>query len=231
MQLYADKKLDPPIRPHDFGGIPVKEWVEKCYPHIFRVFPQNPSDGIGLTSRDEDLLFFNYWLFLDELHNILRILHSPVTAGYVEISLKVITGLESKGFDCRFMKSEMVVVADKLRRQHDLLVVEKFEVETKIARLKNAFGEAATKQPCNTSKKMTGKSPVEDNNFGTKGTLDMLPSKTVDEQVDNPVIDTQLKILACKEEELRRLAQVRREINELRQGNATSSSACSGTYH
>ncbi|CAN0898017.1 hypothetical protein LINGRAHAP2_LOCUS19463, partial [Linum grandiflorum] len=214
-QLYADTNLDNgPIRPRANEDIPMKEWMEKCYPHIFKVFPQNPrvvSTG-SVGGWKLDLLFFHYSLFLSEMKSIFLMVDSHVIPEYVKSSLKVIRSLEKQGFDCRFMRSEMQVVGDKVKRQHDLIAAEKLQIEASIKQIESTLGDATTnKKPCETSKKMEAKNLTE------KETYNMARSK-----IAGMYIACQSKILARKEEQLTRLAEVVQTINKLQQGNAAS---------
>ncbi|KAF2284553.1 hypothetical protein GH714_026931 [Hevea brasiliensis] len=114
MKLKEDNKLElgPLQRSEEMS---VEEWMEKCYPRIFRVFRQNPKEFFQFSgkSKQNEILYCKYWLFLFEMRNIVSIDYG-VSPDCVESSGKVIGTLEMQGFDCRFMRSEMVVVLDFL---------------------------------------------------------------------------------------------------------------------
>ncbi|CAN1131024.1 hypothetical protein LINPERHAP2_LOCUS6161 [Linum perenne] len=206
-KLYKNNKLDLASMQGRDSNIPVKEWMEKCYPDIFTVFPQNPRLLTELADDSEKtvLLYSQYWLFLFEVRNIIT-MDSSVTPEYVISLRESISSLEDQGFDCRFMRTEMLIVANILMRQHEATLAEKRVIEKRKKKVEKTFGGFGSMkgEPGESSNKMM----TEENqgsNFKLEGSL---PCKIKGKDLFKLIVDRHEKIIAWKGDEEKRLFQV-----------------------
>ncbi|CAN1269323.1 hypothetical protein LINPERPRIM_LOCUS13542 [Linum perenne] len=210
-KLYKDNKLDLASMQGRDSNIPVKEWMEKCHPDIFTVFPQNPRllNEFADDSEKTVLLYSQYWLFLFEVRNIIT-MDSSVTPEYVISLGKSISNLEDQGFDCRFMRTEMLIVADTLMCQYEATLAEKRVIEKRKQKVEKAF-ESMKGGPGESSNKMT-----TEENQGSNFTLEgSLPCKTKGKDLFKLIEDRHEKIIAWKGDEEKRLFQVVQLIHQL----------------
>ncbi|KAG8641996.1 hypothetical protein MANES_12G050500v8 [Manihot esculenta] len=238
MKLKEDNKLElgPLQRSEEMS---VKEWMEKCYPHIFRVFPQNPKVFFQFSdkSKQNELLYCHYWLFLFEVRNIV-LMDYGVSPDYVESLGKVIRTLEMQGFDCRFMRSEMVMVGNMMKQQQEIMLAERNMIAKRTVNLEKELQDLA---------KQKGKEEQESDKRGKKieeitpniETLskqvnklqykrqrepNKLPCADLEQEYVEVILARHKRMLVCKEEEGKRLYQVLEKINQLHQNKAVCSS-------
>ncbi|KAJ6389996.1 hypothetical protein OIU77_024261 [Salix suchowensis] len=204
VQLKEDNKLEPgPMQRSE--KMPVKELMEKCYPHIFR-----------------------YWLFLFEVRDIVSI-DKSVAPEHVESLVKVIKNLEKQGFDCRFLRSELVVVGYKMKKQLEITLAEKSVISTRTTSLERELQAAARRKDREAELDKRGnqiegmapeietlsKPELEQDN--SQGELNKHPSTALEQEFAQVILEHHKKMLECKEEEERRLDRVLEKINQLLQ--------------
>ncbi|KAJ8748150.1 hypothetical protein K2173_000558 [Erythroxylum novogranatense] len=237
MQLKEDNKLElgPMQRSEE---VPVKEWMENYYPQVFTVFPQDPKVVFQFSenSKLSEFLYYLYCLFIFELRNIV-FMDCRVSPEYVDSLGKVIKILEKQGFDCRFMRSELVVVEYMMKKQMEILMAEKDMVAARTIILEKKFQALASKKEAELNEK--GKQPegtepqignlpkhwnVLQEDTGKKlRELNVLPYTALEEEYIEQILACHKKMLASKEEELKRIGLVLEKINQLHQGKATFS--------
>uniref|UniRef100_A0A2P2KT90 Uncharacterized protein LOC105644481 isoform X2 n=2 Tax=Rhizophora mucronata TaxID=61149 RepID=A0A2P2KT90_RHIMU len=233
MQLKNENKLDlGPLQRSE--EMPVKEWMQKCYPQIFGVFPQDPKlvSQCPDKARQSELLYCHYCLFLFEVRNIV-FMDSRVSPEYVESLGNVIKILEKQGFDCRFMRSELVVVGYMMKQQKEVMVAEKHMIATRTINLEKRLRAATMKvkeAELDEQEKQTegitpemGKPPDEPNKLPGgqhKRELNMLPYPTLEQECIESVLDCHKKMLARKDEEWIRLDRVLEKISQMHRGKA-----------
>ncbi|CAN1131026.1 hypothetical protein LINPERHAP2_LOCUS6163 [Linum perenne] len=210
-KLCKDNKLDLASMQGRDSNIPVKEWMEKCYPDFFTVFPQNPRLLTELADDSEKtvLLYSQYWLFLFEVRNILT-MDSSVTPEYVISLGESISSLEDQGFDCRFMRTQMLVVANILMWQYEATLAEKCVIEKRKQKVEKAFGSMKGGPGESSNKMMTEEN--QGSNFTLEGSL---PCKTKGKDLFKVIEDRHEKIIAWKGDEEKRLFQVVQLIHQL----------------
>lgn len=232
MQLKEDNKLEPgPMQRSE--KMSVKELMEKCYPHIFRVFPQDPKVILEFPNKSEqnEFLYCQYWLFLFEVRDIVSI-DKSVAPEHVESLVKVIKNLEKQGFDCRFLRSELVVVGYKMKKQLEITLAEKSVISTRTTSLERELQAAARRKDREAEldkrgNQIEGMTPEietsskpeldQDNRLGE---LNKLPSTALEQEFVQVILERHKKMLECKEEEERRLDRVLEKINQLLQDKA-----------
>ncbi|KAL9397765.1 hypothetical protein Peur_012018 [Populus x canadensis] len=232
MQLKEDNKLEPgPMQRSE--KMPVKELMEKCYPHIFRVFPQDPKVILEFPNKSEqnEFLYCQYWLFLFEVRDIVSI-DKSVAPEHVESLVKVIKNLEKQGFDCRFLRSELVVVGYKMKKQLEITLAEKSVISTRTTSLERELQAAARRKDREAELDKRGNqiegmtpeietsSKPELDQVNRLGELNKLPSTALEQEFVQVILERHKKMLECKEEEERRLDRVLEKINQLLQDKA-----------
>ncbi|KAJ9176628.1 hypothetical protein P3X46_011919 [Hevea brasiliensis] len=203
MKLKEDNKLElgPLQRSEEMS---VKEWMEMCYPHIFRVFPQNPKEFFQFSdkSKQNEFLYCQYWLFLFEVRNIVSMDYS-VSPDYVESLGKVIETLEMQGFDCRFMRSEMVLIGNMMKKQQEIMLAERDVIAKRTVNLEKELQDLAKQK---SKEELQYKGQIEPNK---------LPCAALEQEYVEVILERHKKMLASKEEEGKRLDQVLEKINQL----------------
>ncbi|KAJ4848862.1 hypothetical protein Tsubulata_050800 [Turnera subulata] len=235
MQLKEDKKLElgPMERSEE---MPVKEWMEKCYPHIFGVFPQNPKllSEFADKSKQNEFLYCHYWLLLIEVRNIVLI-DCSVSPERVELLVNRITNLEKEGFDCRFLRSELVVVGNMMKQQLEITLAVKDIISRRIRALENELHAAESKarigKCCCRANLMEGTAQrggqelkqlneLQKRQSNGKEEINKLPFAAVEKEYFEVILEGHKKLLEYKEEEGARLSRVLEKINQLYQVNA-----------
>ncbi|KDP45278.1 hypothetical protein JCGZ_15143 [Jatropha curcas] len=231
MKLKEDNKLElgPWQRSEEMS---VKEWMEKCYPHIFRVFPQNPkvSSQFIDKSMQNDSLYCNYWLFLFEVRNIVLMDYS-VSPEYVESLGNVIKILEMEGFDCRFMRSEMLVVENMMKKQQEIMLAERNVIAKRIENFEKELLDLATKKEKESELDRRGKQIEErrpeiempakqvnkllENQSKAQRELNNRPYTALEQEFFEVILESHKGMLAWKKEEGKRLDRVLEKINLL----------------
>ncbi|XP_050208209.1 uncharacterized protein LOC126657547 [Mercurialis annua] len=234
MKLKEDKKLDlGPLRRSE--EMPVKEWMEKCYPYIFRVFPQSPKMSFQFPNeiKQDEFLYSHYWLFLFEVRNIAFMDHR-VSPDFVESLGKVMKNLETQGFDCRFLRSELLVVGYMMRKQQEIMSAEKNMIAKRTVSLEKELQDLARKKEKETELKDRGKELEVGNDPDIKTLSDQMtklqkgehkgeiavnksPFAPLEEEYVEVILERHKKMLACKEEEGKRLDQVLDKIKQMYQ--------------
>ncbi|KAG5252232.1 hypothetical protein IMY05_002G0208100 [Salix suchowensis] len=184
VQLKEDNKLEPgPMQRSE--KMPVKELMEKCYPHIFRVFPQDPKVILEFPNKSEqnEFLYCQYWLFLFEVRDIVSI-DKSVAPEHVE-----------------FLRSELVVVGYKMKKQLEITLAEKSVISTRTTSLERELQAAARRK----------------DREADQGELNKHPSTALEQEFAQVILEHHKKMLECKEEEERRLDRVLEKINQLLQ--------------
>ncbi|CAN1130977.1 hypothetical protein LINPERHAP2_LOCUS6140 [Linum perenne] len=195
--LYKDNKLDLASMQGRDSNISVKEWMEKCYPDFFTIFPQNPRLLTELADDSEKtvLLYSQYWLFLFEVRNNIT-MDSSVTPEYVISLGESISSLEDQGFDCRFLRTEILVVVDTLMWQYEAALTDKRVIEKRKQKVEKVF-VSMKGGPGESSNKMT-----TEENQGSNFTLEgSLPCKTKGKDLFKLIEDRHEKIIAWKGDE------------------------------
>ncbi|CAK7349408.1 unnamed protein product [Dovyalis caffra] len=227
MQLKEDNKLEPgPMQRSE--KMPVKELMEKCYPHIFRVFPQDPKVIFEFPNKSEqnEFLYCQYWLFLFEVRDIVSI-DKSVPPEHVESLVKVIKNLEKQGFDCRFLRSELVVVGYKMKKQLEITLAEKSVISTRAINLERELQAAARRKDKEAELDMKGnqlegmtpeietQSKRQQDQYNRLGEMNKLPCAALEQEFVQVILEHHKKLLECKEEEERRLGRILEKINQL----------------
>lgn len=226
MQLKEDNKLElgPMERSEE---MPVKEWMEKCYPHIFGVFPQDPKmiSEFDEKSKQNEFLYCHYWLFLFEVRNIVLI-DSSVSPEHVESLVNVIRNLEKQGFDCRFLRSELVVVRNMMKQQLEITLAVKDIISRRITTLetelqgvegKEKEGKLIerTAQGDETQEEQMNEVQKDESNGKEEVQVQKLRFAALEKEYFEVILDGHKKILEYKEEEGTRLGLVLEKINLL----------------
>uniref|UniRef100_A0A2P2KT64 Uncharacterized protein n=3 Tax=Rhizophora mucronata TaxID=61149 RepID=A0A2P2KT64_RHIMU len=232
-QLKEENKLDIGLLQRS-EAIPVKEWMENRFPHILAVFPQDPKLFFPCPdkAKQSELLYCYYCLFLFEVRNIV-FLDCRVSPKYVESLGHVIKDLEKQGFDCRFMRSELLVFGYMMKKQKEVIVAEKHMIATRTINLEKRLRAATMKvkeAELDEQEKQTegitpemGKPPDEPNKLPGgqhKRELNMLPYPTLEQECIESVLDCHKKMLARKDEEWIRLDRVLEKISQMHRGKA-----------
>ncbi|CAN1269322.1 hypothetical protein LINPERPRIM_LOCUS13541 [Linum perenne] len=135
---------------------------------------------------------------------------ASVTPEYVISLGESISSLEDQGFDCRFMRTEMLVVANILMRQHEATVGEKRVIEKRMRKVEKAFGLMKGGPGESSNKMMTEEN--QGSNFTVGGSL---TCKTKEKDLFKLIVDRHEKIIAWKGDEEKRLFQVVQLIHQL----------------
>ncbi|EEF28023.1 conserved hypothetical protein [Ricinus communis] len=239
MKLKEDKKLElvPSQRSEEMS---VKEWMEKCFPYIFRVFPQSPKVFLQFSdeSKQKEFLYSHYWLFLFEVRNIV-LMDYRVSPDYVESLGKVIKTLEMQGFDCRFMRSEMLVVGYMMKKRQEITLAERNMIAKRTINLEKELQDLTRKKGNEAEFSSRGKETedikldiemlqkqmdkMQEDKHKGEGEPNKLPYASLEEEYVEVILDRHKKMLACKEEEGKRLDQVLDKISQLHQNKSALS--------
>ena len=230
MSLKEDNKLE--LGPRDMNKeMPVKEWMEKCYPHIFRVFPQDSKAFVDYSDNPKqiDALYSQYWLFLFAVRNIGSMDHR-VSPDFVKSLGEVIDNLEMEGFDCRFMRSELIIVGSMMKRHLNIMLENRKVVATRLSRIEKElkvvrevgnkgsncreFLIEGIKTPIEDTEKPSNKLQ-EDNH---KAGLNSFSCAPVELEYLETILEFHKKMFVHVEAEGRRLHQVVEKINSLHRG-------------
>ncbi|KAH8517618.1 hypothetical protein H0E87_005518 [Populus deltoides] len=200
---------------------------------VHAVFPQDPNVILEFPNKSEqnEFLYCQYWLFLFEVRDIVSI-DKSVAPEHVESLVKVIKNLEKQGFDCRFLRSELVVVGYKMKKQLEITLAEKSVISTRTTSLERELQAAARRKDREAEldkrgNQIEGMTPEiettskpeldQDNRLGE---LNKLPSTALEQEFVQVILERHKKMLECKEEEERRLDRVLEKINQLLQDKA-----------
>ncbi|KAJ9169808.1 hypothetical protein P3X46_017959 [Hevea brasiliensis] len=238
-KLKEDNKLElgPLQRSEEMS---VKEWMEKCYPHIFCVFPQNPKVFFQFSdkSKQNEFLYCHYWLFLFEVRNIVLMDYS-VSPDYVESLSKMIRTLEMRGFDCRFLRSEMLVVGNMMKKQQEIILAERNVIAKRTVNLEKELqdlakqkgkGEELDKRGVQTEEitpeiemllKQVNK--LQEEQYEGQREPTKTPCAALGQEYVEVILQRHKKMLASKEEEGKRIHQVLEKINQLHRNKAAFS--------
>ncbi|XP_065873450.1 uncharacterized protein [Euphorbia lathyris] len=246
VKLKEDNKLElgPLQRSEEMS---VKEWMEKCYPHIFRVFPQNPRTFLQFPdqSKQNEFLYCHYWLFLFELRNIV-LMDYNVSPDYVESLGKVIKTLETQGFDCRFMRSEMLMVGHMMKQQQEIMLAERnliakrtVNLEKELADLVRKNGEAELDKEERLIEEITPEiemrpehlNKLQEDEYNGQGEPNKITCDILEQKYVEVILRRHKKMLAFKDEEGKRLNQIVEKINQFNRDKAAFSRIALGTIN
>lgn len=234
MQLREDNKLEvgPMQRSEE---MPVKEWMEMHYPQIFSVFPQDPKVLLEVSdkSKQNEFLYCHYWLFLFEVRSIVLIDYS-VSPEHVELLAKAMKSLEKLGFDCRFLRSEFVMVRNMMKKQLEITLAVKNVIATRIAKLERELQAVTRKKENEAELDKRGEqleeitpeiealakqlNKLQKDQYKEKEELNKLPFVTMEQEYFEVILDRHKKILEYKEKEGKRLIHVLEKIHQLYRG-------------
>ncbi|WCJ37935.1 hypothetical protein M5689_019025 [Euphorbia peplus] len=239
MKLKEDNKLElGPLQQSD--EISVQEWMEECYPHIFRVFPQNPKVFLQVRDRSKqnEFLYCHYWLFLFELRNIV-LMDYNVSPDYVESLGKVIITLETQGFDCRFMRSEMLMVGNMMKRQQAITFAERNVIAKRYVDLEKELKDLVRKnreeaesdggerhiEEITPEIEMQAEdlNKLQEDPYKGQGEPNKIACDVLEQKYFEVVLKRHRKMLTCKDEEGKRLNRVVENINQLSRDKAAFS--------
>ncbi|XP_038713125.1 uncharacterized protein LOC120007038 isoform X1 [Tripterygium wilfordii] len=211
MQLKKEDKLKlPPAKKSE--EMPVKEWMEKLYPDIFNVFPQEPNLSQVSEKWIHEFLFSQYWAFVCVLWQLVSLDHC-ISLANVESLGKLIKSLEEDGFDCRFIRSALLVVGSQVKQQLAMISTERNVIATKTATLEKEMESAAEKKDMEKRVEL-----IEGIDQDTHKTLLLIH----DPKFIEILVLIHKKMLAEKEEDEKRLDLVLKKLNQLHHGKSIS---------